>query len=72
MTELIQRTFPDLSDDDLHPYRWTAVPVSERQHPSCGTPGSGRNRHKRLGEPICDVCNRCEAEYSRAKRERIA
>lgn len=43
---------------------FTAEPLQEA---ACGTP-SGANRHKDLGEPICESCLRGLARYRRRLR----
>lgn len=40
-----------------------------RKPAACGTE-SGRNRHRRLGEPSCDACRAASREASARRRER--
>lgn len=61
-------TFEEPDDGDLLAYRFSAVPVAERQHETCGRPGTGRSAHKRHSELPCQVCLDAEAQASRQRK----
>lgn len=44
---------------------WTRPP--EREPAACGTP-SGARRHRKAGEPTCEVCRAAERERGRRRR----
>ena len=59
----------DLTDDELEPYRFTATPIEDREHPTCGSQ-AGYLRHRNVGTPTCDGCKAAHAAYKRSRGKR--
>lgn len=63
--------FPEPDERELAQYRFSAIPVTERQHPTCGKPGTGRHGHNRRGEPTCALCVTAERLYGSWRRQTV-
>lgn len=62
--------FAEPNDHELRAYAYCATDLTQREHPTCGSPGTGRRMHYRLGEPVCDDCRAAEARYQNERYHR--